>query len=256
MVGLGGGFAVVPVLIIFYNVSPQHTIGTTLTVVFFNSVSGTIAFARQKRIDYITGIRFALATLPGAALGAYAANYFSPPLFNVVFGGFLVSVAVFLIVRPLGGVEGAVGLSCAPLLPRSYVTRTVVDATGQVFRYCFQERRGLALSFFVGFLSSMLGIGGGVIHVPALVYLFSFPPHIATATSQFILAVSSMAGSGFHLALGHVLYLPAVLMGVAAVAGAQGGAAVSRRLKGKWLVRALAPAFLAAGIRLLMTLRG
>lgn len=252
MVGLGGGFVVVPMLLLLYHLGPQQTVGTSLAVVFLNAVSGTLAFARQRRIDYKTGIKFGLATLPGAVLGAYAANFLSPRVFSFIFGVLLVGVAIFLVVRPKAEAKVTPGLSCAPLLSHSYVTRTVVDANGKVFRYVFRERLGVVISFFVGFISSILGIGGGIIHVPAMVYLFSFPVHIATATSMFILGISSMAGSAFHFALGHVLYLPALAIGVGAILGAQGGARLSQRLKAEWLIRALSPAFLFAGVRLLM----
>lgn len=61
---------------------------------------------------------------------------------------------------------------------------------------------GIGLSVAVGYLSNLLGIGGGVIHVPAMTYVLHFPVHIATATSQFTLAVMALAGTLVHLATG------------------------------------------------------
>lgn len=52
---------------------------------------------------------------------------------------------------------------------------------------------------FVGFISSIFGIGGGIIHVPVMIYALAFPPHMATATSHFVLAVSSFMGVTSHI---------------------------------------------------------
>jgi len=87
--------------------------------------------------------------------------------------------------------------------------------------------------------------------VPALIYLLAFPAHIATATSHFILVVTAGVGTLAHLALGHVLVWPAVLMGAGAMAGAPLGARLARRFHGRWIVRGLALALVAVGLRLL-----
>ena len=71
----------------------------------------------------------------------------------------------------------------------------------------------------VGILSSLLGIGGGIIHVPAMLYLLGFPVHIATATSHFVLAGSSFFGSISHFTAGDVLILSAIIVGGAAILG-------------------------------------
>jgi uncharacterized protein len=106
----------------------------------------------------------------------------------------------------------------------------------------------------VGFVSSLLGIGGGIIHVPALVYLLGFPAHIATATSHFILAVMSLTGTAVHIATGAFApgALRAVLLGAGALAGAQVGARVSKRVHGKWILRSLAVGLMFVGLRILL----
>ena len=254
LVGLGGGFIILPVLLLIYHFTPQQTVGTSLTIVFFNAVSGTLAYVRQKRIDYRSGVRFAIATLPGSVLGAYIANYLSFKVFSVVLGALLFGIAVFILLRPKRDDGNSPGLSCAPLLSRVYAVRTVTDNKGRVFRYAYKEWLGILVSFFVGFISSMMGIAGGVVQVPTMVYLFNFPTHVATATSTFILSLSTVTGSAFHQILGHVVYAPALIIGAGAIIGAQGGARVAQRLQGKWIVRSLAVALLFVGGRLLWVL--
>lgn len=250
LVGAGGGFVIVPVMLLFFHATPQQAIGTSLSVVFFNALSGTLAYVKQRRIDYQTGWRFAVATFPGAILGAYLSSFFTTRFFNGLFGLLLIAIAIFLNLRPETSKAQLAALSGAPL-PSGYVHRSLTDAAGHHFEYAFNMRNGIILSFFVGFLSSILGIGGGIIHVPAMVFFFHFPAHLATATSHFVLAITAFVGSVLHLRLGHVLPIPAIAMAVGVVGGAQVGAAIAHRVKGRVLVRALSLALVVVGLRLL-----
>ena len=110
------------------------------------------------------------------------------------------------------------------------------------------------ISFFVGFLSSLLGIGGGIIHVPALTTLLNFPLHIATATSHFILAVMALGGTIVHIIQGNFKgeWLRTISIGAGIIVGAQVGAYFSNKLKDKLIIRILAFALLAVGVRLLL----
>jgi uncharacterized membrane protein YfcA len=250
LVGAGGGFIIVPVMLIFYHATPQQAGGTSLMVVFFNALSGTIAYVRQKKIDYQTGWRFALATVPGAIVGVYFASFFTGPVFSAIFGVFLILIATFLNIRPEATKAHLAQLS-GMSLPPGYVQRTITDAHGETHTYAFNMRGGLALSFVVGFLSSILGIGGGIIHVPAMVFFFNFPAHLATATSHFVLAITSLVGTTGNVAAGRVLYVPALSMAVGAIVGARVGATISLRVKGPLIVRVLSLALVVVGLRLL-----
>lgn len=251
IVGAGGGFVIVPVLLLFYGFSAQNAVGTSLAIVFLNAVSGTIAYVRAKRIDYRTGYKFALATLPGAAGGAYLSDSFSTHAFYGFFGAVLLLLALLLVFRPGPKHEPHGASAKAPPRP-GWVDRTLVDARGERFEYRFNERGGIIASGGVGFVSSILGIGGGIIHVPLLVFLLGFPAHVATATSHFILAITAGVGCAFHLALGHVVPYPALMIGVGAFGGAQIGGALAPRVQGRALLQLLSLALAAAGIRLLL----
>ena len=250
LVGAGGGFVGVPILLLVDHATPQQAIGTSLVVVFFNALSGSLAYVKQKRVDYATGWRFAAATVPGSLAGAYVSFFFSSRFFYALFGLLLLAIAVVLNLRPEAGRDRAATRGDAPLRPGD-VRRTLVDATGTRYDYAFNQRQGIALSVVVGFLSSILGIGGGIIHVPALVVLFGVPAHIATATSHFVLAITALAGSLSHLTLGDILLIPAAAMSVGAIGGAQVGAAISRRTHGRTIVRVLSLALVVVGLRLL-----
>src|SRR3970040_2945330 len=86
-IGAGGGFILMPLLLIMYpQENPELLTSISLAVVFFNALSGTVAYARMKRIDYRSGILFSLATVPGAILGALSTSYIPRRTLNVIFG--------------------------------------------------------------------------------------------------------------------------------------------------------------------------
>lgn len=229
MVGAGGGFLIVPILLLWWNLPPAQAAGTSLVVVFLNATAGSISYARQGRIDIRSGLWFAAATLPGAVAGAFLAKFFSGTAFNLTFAILLLLVAGLLMWKPVRSADGATGAQLPVNMPI-----------------------GLILSVFIGFLSSALGIGGGIFHVPAMIYLLHFPAAIAAATSTFILAFSSLVGAGTHVSLGNVLFGPAALMGIGVLAGSQVGAELSKKAKGATTVRLLSVALVIVAVRLLM----
>jgi hypothetical protein len=246
VVGAGGGFILTPILLLLYPHDSARTLtAISLTAVFFNAASGSAAYARQRRIDYRSGIVFALATVPGAIAGALLVGVLSRHAFDTIMGVVLAALAVWLIAgerRPSRAVHGH--------LER----RKLVDRAGATYEYRVPVVRGAAYSLGVGFLSSFLGIGGGVIHVPLLVRALGFPTHIATATSHFVLAIMAGTGTITHVVIGsfhHQGLRRTVALSGGVVAGAQLGAHISLRLHGRVINRLLAVALLALSARLL-----
>ncbi|MDD5706813.1 MAG: sulfite exporter TauE/SafE family protein [Kiritimatiellae bacterium] len=250
LIGAGGGFVLVPVLLLLYpGDTPETIAAVSLAVVFFNALSGSCAYARMARIDYRSGLLFAAATIPGAILGALTTGYIPRQTFNAVFGLLMMVAAVYLFLHR--------DRETAPMVRvgNQRTTRNLVDSSGKVYTFSFDLRLGMFLSVFVGYVSSLLGIGGGIVHVPALVRLLNYPVHIATATSHFILAVMALTGTIVHVAtgafaqgsVGRTIYLA-----VGVLLGAQLGAALSAGVHGSWIIRGLAIALAFAGIRILL----
>jgi len=250
LIGAGGGFILVPVLLLLYpSLKPEVVTSISLAVVFLNAASGSYAYAKMRRIDYKSAIVFAVAALPGSIVGALVTSHLPRHLFNVVLGILLVIVAIYLIARPEHSLKSQNENDSDSYL----VNRTITDIYKEKYSYSFNQLVGILISFFVGFLSSLLGIGGGIIHVPALASLLNFPVHIATATSHFILAVMALAGTIVHMIQGTFWqeWTKAVFIGIGVIAGAQMGARLSERVKPKGIIRALAVALFIVGIRLL-----
>ena len=244
LIGAGGGFLLLPLLLFLYpHDAPDILTGISLAVVFVNALSGSLAYARMRRIDFRAGLVFALAGLPGAVLGAFVTRWLDRRTFDPLLGATLILAAVVVFVRPPQRVA-------APPPDRAC---TLVEADGTVHVYAPRTGLGALLSLGVGFVSSLLGIGGGIIHVPLMVYLLGFPIHVATATSHFVLAIVVLAGVVVHAATGTLW--PAlgriVPLAVGVLMGAQAGAWISSRVQGRWILRSLAVALAFAGLRLL-----
>lgn len=253
LIGAGGGIIIVPVLLLVLHWPHEKAVGTSLLVVAANATSGSVAYWRQRRIDVRTGWQFALATVPGAIAGSYLVTLISGRLFYLIFGVPLVAVSLYLMWRPERP-SGEHSSTARPSGPAGWgwAVRHIVDSRGEMHDFGFSLPWGIVLSFGVGFLSSILGIGGGIVHVPALVTLFGFPAHIATATSHFILSISTIVGTASHFLIGNVEIVPALAMGLGAVVGAQIGGAISHRVHGRWIIKGLAAALTLVGIRLII----
>lgn len=251
LIGAGGGFILVPILLLLYpDKSPDTITSISLAVVFFNALSGSYAYSKMKRIDYKSGIVFAIATLPGSILGSIITSYIPRQLFNGIFGVLLVVVSIFLILRTKNETK-----ETKIVVKKGYVTRTVIDIEGNKHTFSYKPMTGIIVSVFVGFMSSFLGIGGGIIHVPVLVNVLNYPVHIATATSHFVLAVMSFSGTAVHVVNGvlqsSIIQTAALSIGV--LFGAQLGARLSKKIHGTAIIKSLAVALAIVGVRIFFT---
>lgn len=233
LVGVGGGLILIPIFVMFMTPqvfqTAQQAIGTSLFAVLLNAISGTYAYLRQKKVFLHAAVRFGLATVPGAFLGSYISSYFNGPAFSVCFGIFLICMAAIMFFKKKAN-------SAAEFDPKT-------------FRY--NQTIGIVLSCGVGFISSILGVGGGVIHVPMMISLLAFPPHIATATSTCVLGISSFVGVISHMLLDHILWLPALTIGFGAMIGAQIGAKIAKKTKPRILVVLLCTTMVIVGGKLI-----
>jgi len=246
LIGAGGGFILVPVLLLLYpDKSPETITAISLAVVFFNSLSGSFAYAKMKKIDYKSGIIFALATLPGSILGSLTTSLIPRDTFDMLFGILLLAGSVYLFINPRNKNRHKKAWG-------KQITRRVTDIDGIVYTFSYSPLAGIATSLLVGYLSSLLGIGGGIIHVPVMIQMLNFPVHLATATSHFVLAAMSLSGSVVHLVTGVLSsgFLQTAGLTVGVLFGAQLGALLSKRLKGGWIIKSLALALGLAGIRI------
>lgn len=254
LIGAGGGFILVPLLLLSNpELSPDSITAISMAVVACNAISGSIAYMATKRVDYKAGIVFAICTIPGSILGVLTTKVIPRDVFDVIFGIALFGLAIFLFFK--GGNKEVV--SKPVNVRKGWVQQHLTDKFGQTYNYAYDIRLGMVLSVFVGYFSPLLGIGGGIIHVPAMSEWLLFPVHIATATSHFILAIMATVSVITHIFQGSYndpLILKMVLgLVIGVVPGAQLGAYLSRRIRGKMIIKALALSLGIVGIRILLS---
>ncbi len=254
LIGAGGGFILVPLLIIMQpTFSPATITAISMAVVACNAISGSVAYMSTKRVDYKAGIIFALCTIPGSILGVLTTKIIPRDVFDIIFGIVLLALAVFLFIK--GGKKQSIDKPVAA--HKGWVQQHLVDKWNESYDYAYDMRKGTILSVFVGYFSPLLGIGGGIIHVPAMVEWLRFPVHIATATSHFILAIMATVSVVVHIYSGSyndplILKMTVGLI-IGVIPGAQLGAYLSRNIKGKMIIKALAVSLGIVGIRILIS---
>ncbi|MGY4689058.1 sulfite exporter TauE/SafE family protein [Salibacterium sp. K-3] len=249
LMGLGGGIIVVPALMVyssihgfFSHITPQTAVGTSLLIMIFTGLSSTLAYMKQKTVDYVAGAVFIAGSGPGALAGVWLNKDMQTDPFLIWFGIFMIFVSCILLIRhrlPSLKVRG------------KGIKRSYIDPAGNEVAYGFQPVTGIVIAFVVGMCSGLFGIGGGSLMVPAMILLFGFPPHTAVATSMFLVLLSALISSVSHVALGNVEWLYALALIPGAWFGAKIGAAVNQRLKSDTLVFILRIFLIIIGIRLI-----
>ncbi|MEO6844412.1 MAG: sulfite exporter TauE/SafE family protein [Ginsengibacter sp.] len=254
LIGAGGGFILVPILIIIRpDFTPETITAISMVIVACNAISGSVAYMSAKRVDYKAGIIFAICTIPGSILGVLTSEVIPRGLFDIIFGLLMVILAAFLFFKGAG--KEPVN---KPVVSRKgWIHRHLTDKWGESYDYVYNLRLGMIISLFVGYFSPLLGIGGGIIHVPAMTEWLFFPVHIATASSHFILAIMSTVSVIVHYLQGnyHDPLVRKMVIGLAigVIPGAQLGAYFSRKINGKYIIKALAVSIAIVGIKILIS---
>ncbi len=236
LIGVGGGFLLVPILLFMHpGASSTWVASVSMWGVALNATSGTIAYLRKGTVHIMAAMVFIVASLPGSYSGVYLEHYVSRRMFEMIFGGALLIYAFILVTKELKTFGHSKITPKSKLSPQFYV-------------------KGSFISYFVGFMASFLGIGGGVIHVPLLSRVLGFPVHLATGTSHMILAVTAWFTVMVHLQQGHINLGEPILwqIGSGAILGAQLGAHLSGRVSGTLIIKILGGALALVGLSLLL----
>ena len=235
MVGLGGGFILVPVLRLFFGLAPAEASGTALVLVVANSASGAFTYLLQRRVHVRIGLLFAAGGWPGSIAGALLVKNIAPALFDALLAALLVFVALDMLMRRRKHVAA-----------RDDPTASIDSLRGM------HTTGAVAVGFLVGLVSSMFGVGGGIVLVPTLLYFSDLPAHAISATSHFGIFLTSPVGLAAH-AWQHDIrvteILPLVLGGLC---GGPLGARLSLRLKSPQLLVLVAIALVVGAVSLVL----
>ena len=236
VVGLGGGIIIVPGLLLLgplllgEGISHTTAVSVSLAVLVVTALASTISYSKRGIVDFRSGWLLFITSGPAALIGSAMTGQLQGAVFQLSFGGFMLFMAGLLIARDY----------MKPFTKEWPIKRSITDASGQLHAYSYGAAPMLIIGFFVGLISGLFGIGGGSLFVPMMVLMFRFPPHVAAATSMFVIFLSSILGSGMHAALGEMNWLLVLVLAPGAWIGGKLGAAISLRMSGKgllWLLR-------------------
>jgi len=223
MLGVGGGFLIVPLLCLLLYLPMHVAVGLSLSSIVATSIFSTITYSRKRMIDLRVGLTLEIITLMGAICGSHIALLLSDRVLKVIFG-IALSYASIRMIFPSKGREGKrVSLPVA-----------------------------LMISFMAGMASGMLGIGGGTIKVPLMVLLFNIPVKTAIATSAFMVGLTASTAAITYQLNGLVdpMYVVRIIIGI--FAGVNVGCRLALKAKPMILRRAFGVILLTLALRMLL----
>ncbi|MBU8918233.1 sulfite exporter TauE/SafE family protein [Bacillus sp. FJAT-29953] len=248
IVGAGGGFIFVPALLLLFKMEPAIAAGSGLIIVLINSLSGVVGYAKQEKIQYRTGLTLAIGALPGSFLGVWLLQLYSSSYFYVIFATLLVGLGIFLFTKNLPEKLKR----HQPSDGDAYIAAGDSSGNGEVDKEDGRsfEKWLIPLGLVIGILSSYLGIGGGWLLVPILIYVFKVPAHNAAATSIFSLCLYSTIGVIAQLFYGHVDWTSVIFGGIGVIVGSQIGVLLSQKIPGKVIIQMLSVLLIFIGVRM------
>ena len=240
VLGVGGGFLMVPVFTILFGLDQKMAVGTSLAVIVATSFSGSFAFARQGRIFYRAALVMIIPGIIGAVIGGFVTALLPGSWLALIFS----CVIIFFAVAILSGDRTLIyPITIGPSFREECRDRFSTCVTMKMY-YLHLIFWGL----LSGLIGALCGLGGGVINVPAF-FILGMPIHFAAASSTFVIFFTSLSGAVVHLALGHILPLFAVIFATGGFIGAQIGSRLAPQIPAEFLKKIIAVMFIliAAG---------
>ncbi len=251
MCGLGGGFILVPTLILAFNLSPQNAIAISLVAMCGTTVSAAIGYIRQKRVDYKLALLYDIFDIPGVIVGAYLTTILPK---NLLIGlcGFFIMFLSLLMIRSFRkrnpSIPEKTEVSCGGW------DRTVNDSMDKVFEYKIRKPSFIVISSLLsGLVTGLVGLGGGITDTTTMM-LLGIPSHIAVASSEFAMALTNGAGVITHGFLQNIYLDYAIPITIGTIIGAQIGVMLAKRTKQKTLKLILSVVSLLFSLRLILDL--
>jgi uncharacterized membrane protein YfcA len=256
MFGVGGGFLTTP-LLIFYGIPPSVAVASAATQITGASVSGVMVHMRRGGADLLMAAVMTVGGLFGSALGALVFRMLQATgqidlvigLLYVILLGWIGGLMLWDAATALGylgkreqseSVAHTRWLASLPMRWRFSISGLYISPLAP-----------LALGFGAGMLTVLLGVGGGFILVPAMIYLLGMPARVVVGTSLAMMLAVSAATTFIHSVTTHsVDIVLAALLLVGGVFGAQYGAILATKIKPDLLRLALAVIILLVALRM------
>jgi uncharacterized protein len=257
MFGVGGGFLMTP-LLIFIGIPPAIAVATESAQIAASSMTGAIAYWRRRALDFKLGTILLMGGVLGTGLGVWFFN----AMRRLGQLEFIIVVSYVVLLGAVGGLMLVESVRAMLSKRRGTPPPRRVGGShpwyfGLPFRMRFQRSKLyvsviplLVLSTLIGFAGAVLGIGGGFLMVPALIYLFRVPTAVVVGTSLYQILFTMVAATILHAVTNQAVDIVlAMLLVVGGVFGAQFGARAGKNVKGENFRLMLALIVLAVGVR-------
>jgi uncharacterized membrane protein YfcA len=244
--GVGGGFLMTPLLIMF-GIPPTVAAASDSNQIVGASTSGTFAHYRMGNVDFKMGILLLIGGVVGGTLGVQIIKVLrhmgnADFLINITYVLMLGFVGAYMFMESLQSMRKAPATETVATKPvkESGYARFLKNLPGQTYF----EKSGvemsvlmpLVLGTFVGILAAIMGVGGGFIMVPVMVYLLRMPMHVVVGTSLFQILFTCIDVTIMQSYTNHTVdFVLAVILLIGSTLGAQVGAKISRNLKAEQL---------------------
>jgi uncharacterized protein len=251
LLGLGGGVILVPLLTLWLGVDIHYAIGASLVSVIATSSGAAATYLRDGLANIRIAMFLEIGTTTGAIFGAFIAGYVVGPWLLILFG-LMLAYSAFAMFRRRD-VELPENVQMGPIAAFLHLNSEYHDtALNRLVQYNVRGARyGLPLMFIAGAVSGLLGIGSGVLKVPAMDMAMKLPMKVSTATSNFMIGVTAAASAGIYFLRGDIVPFIAapVMMGV--LIGAILGTRLMARVKSSSLRRVFVGVMLFVSIQML-----
>jgi len=262
MFGVGGGFLMTP-LLIFIGISPAVAVASVASHIAASSFSGVIAYWRRRALDFALALMLLVGGIIGTMTGVW--------LFSLLRSLGQLDLTIDLSYLTLLGIVGSLMIiesaqaiararSGRPAEIRRPGSHTWIH--GLPFKIRFKQSKIYVsaiplwvIGFVVGFIGAIMGIGGGFLLVPALIYLMRVPTSVVIGTSMILTLVTMGSATMMHAATNHLVdAVLALILMVGGVIGAQFGARAGQKIRGEQLRLLLGILVLLVGLRFALDL--
>jgi hypothetical protein len=244
MLGIGGGILIIPILTLLLGIPIQNAIGSSLVAIVINGLTAVSVYIRNHMTNLKLGLLLACTMVPGALAGAFLGSILPTTVLSMIFAALLIYVGYNLFPRkPKRLTTEELETQQVEFEkqhePHAWLDDTYYDPAlrEEISYQVHRPVMGMFTGFFGGVLSSLLGVGGGIINVPVMTLLMKLPIKATIATSSLLLCFTTMTGSFVYAYNGYVLPHIIAPLTIGIYIGAKFGATVAHRIQGALLLK-------------------
>jgi uncharacterized protein len=228
LMGVGGGIIAIPLMVGLLQVTQHKAHGTSLGMMVLTASAAGISYAFHGKVQWTLAAVLVVGTVSGSFFGARLMARVSASMLRRAFGAFIFVVGLWMLIGPKS-----------------------IAASGDFVLNPENGAIAIVIGLIAGVLSGLLGIGGGVVMVPAMGFLLGIDQHIAQGVSLAVIVPTAITGALTHYKKGNLLLNLALSLGVAAIVGSLVGSELAQRLPAEILSRGFGLFVVATAVKML-----